>query len=181
MPDRHRPTAWVVGLTRCAPRAFVRASSDKVHLPRNDEASEDGMAKADGEALIRRYYEAFNRGDTEGMLACLADSVVHDVNQGMRRQGKAKFRDFCRHMARCYRERLTDVVVMVSDDGRRAAAEFNVEGAYLATDEGLPPASGQTYVLPAGTFFAIEGGLIARVTTYYNLTDWLVQVTGEKP
>jgi steroid delta-isomerase-like uncharacterized protein len=135
------------------------------------------MSHAATEALVRRYFDAFNRGDIEAMLACLADDVVHDVNQGVRRPGKAAFRTFCEHMARCYRERLEDVVVMVSADGRRAAAEFNVSGTYLATDEGLPEASGQTYRLPAGTFLAVEGGLIRRVTTYYNLTDWLVQVT----
>jgi steroid delta-isomerase-like uncharacterized protein len=97
----------------------------------------------------------------------------------MRRQGKAAFRVFSQHMSRCYREQLTDIVVMPSSDGLRAAAEFNVHGTYLETDEGLPPANGQTYVLPAGTFFAIGNGLINRVTTYYNLTDWLMQVTGE--
>ncbi|MGE0699404.1 MAG: ketosteroid isomerase-related protein [Hyphomicrobiaceae bacterium] len=136
------------------------------------------MSQAETEALVRRYYEAFNKSDTEGMLACLSEGVLHDVNQGPRRAGKAAFRVFCEHMSRCYRERLSGIVVMASADGRRAAAEFNVEGTYLATDEGLPEASGQTYVLPAGTFFAIEDGVISRVTTYYNLTDWLVQVTG---
>jgi steroid delta-isomerase-like uncharacterized protein len=54
-----------------------------------------------------------------------------------------------------------------------------VHGTYKNTDEGLPPAKGQTYVLPAGTFFAVTNGKIARVSTYYNLTDWLMQVTGE--
>ncbi len=136
------------------------------------------MSAAQTEALVRRYYDAFNRGDMEGMLACLSDTVVHDVNQGMRRPGKAAFRAFCGHMARCYRERLTDIAVMTTPDGSRAAAEFNVEGTYLETDEGLPPADGQTYVLPAGTFFAVENGQITRITTYYNLTDWLLQVTG---
>lgn len=138
------------------------------------------MSNQASEALIRRYYEAFNLGDADGMLACLADTVAHDVNQGMRREGKDKFRAFCQHMARCYREELTDIVVMTSEDGRRASAEFNVNGTYLETDEGLPPAKGQRYVLPAGTFFAIDGGKITRVTTYYNLTDWLVQVAGEE-
>ena len=136
------------------------------------------MSAAQTEALVRRYYDAFNRGDTEGMLACLSETVVHDVNQGMRRPGKAAFRAFCGHMSRCYRERLTDIAVMTTPDGSRAAAEFNVEGTYLETDEGLPPADGQTYVLPAGTFFAVENGQITRITTYYNLTDWLLQVTG---
>jgi len=135
------------------------------------------MSAAETEALVRRYYNAFNRGDTEGMLACVAETVVHDVNQGVRRPGKAAFRAFCGHMTRCYREQLQDIAVMTSPDGRRASAEFNVEGAYLETDEGLPEASGQRYALPAGTFFAVEGGLIQRITTYYNLTDWLMQVT----
>lgn len=130
------------------------------------------------DALLRRYYEAFNRGDVEGMLACLGDDVVHDVNQGERRLGKDAFRAFCAHMSRCYREELHDLVVMTSADGARAAAEFNVAGVYLATDQGLPEANGQTYRLPAGTFFAVSGNLIRRITTYYNLTDWLLQVVG---
>ncbi|NJM91087.1 MAG: SnoaL-like domain-containing protein [Myxococcales bacterium] len=137
------------------------------------------MSRADAESLIARYYDAFNRGDAEAMLGCLAEDVVHDVNQGVRRTGKAAFRAFIQHMGRCYRERLDDIVIMASADGARVAAEFNVHGTYLATDEGLPPASGWCYVLPAGTFFVLRNGRIARVTTYYNLTDWLVQVSGE--
>jgi steroid delta-isomerase-like uncharacterized protein len=129
-------------------------------------------------ALIRRYYDAFNSGDSDGMLACLTDDVIHDVNQGERRTGIEKFRAFNARMTRHYRERLEGIAVMVSKDGSRAAAEFNVHGTYLVTDSGLPEAKGQTYVLPAGTFFAIRDGKIARVTTYYNLTDWIAQVSG---
>ena len=51
------------------------------------------------------------------------------------------------------------------------------DGVYKNSEEGLPPAKGQKYVLPAGTFFAIRGGKITRVTTYYNLTDWMLQVS----
>jgi steroid delta-isomerase-like uncharacterized protein len=129
-------------------------------------------------ALIRHYYERFNAGDSEGMLACLTDDVIHDVNQGERRTGLDKFRAFNARMTHHYRERLENIAVMVSKDGSRAAAEFNVHGEYLATDSGLPEAKGQTYILPAGTFFAIRDGKIARVTTYYNLTDWIAQVSG---
>jgi len=135
------------------------------------------MTAADTAALVRRYFDAFNAADTEAMLACLAEDVRHDVNQGGSRHGKAAFAEFCAHMSRCYREELTDLVIMVSEDGTRAAAEFTVNGTYLATDEGLPEARGQTYRLPAGTFLAIRDGQIARVTTYYNLTDWTAQVS----
>lgn len=139
------------------------------------------MTSADTKTLIETYYAAFNRGDSEGMLALLADDVIHDVNQGERRVGKDRFRAFNGRMAHNYQERLEGIVVMVSADGKRAAAEFNVHGVYKNTDDGLPEAKGQTYVLPAGTFFEVKGGKIARVTTYYNLTDWLLQVTGEAP
>jgi steroid delta-isomerase-like uncharacterized protein len=132
------------------------------------------------EALIRQYYGAFNAGDAPGMLACLAEDVRHDVNQGGARVGKKLFAEFCAHMARCYKERLSDIVIMASKDGRRAAAEFIVHGEYLSTDEGLPPAKGQRYELPAGTFFELSGERISRVTTYYNLADWTAQVVGEK-
>ena len=137
------------------------------------------MAAADTIALLTRYYAAFNCGDAEGMIACVAEDVVHDVNQGARRTGKAAFRQFCAHMSRCYKEQLEGIVVMATPDGARAAAEFNVIGSYLVAEEGLPPATGQTYRLPAGTFFAVRDDLITRITTYYNLTDWLLQVAGE--
>lgn len=126
--------------------------------------------------LLDRYYRAFNAGDRAGMLACLTDDVAHDINQGARQVGKAAFTDFLAHMDRCYSEQLTDIVLMVHERGERAAAEFIVHGTYLATDEGLPPATGQTYTLPAGAFFTIQDGLIARVSVYYNLADWEAQV-----
>jgi len=126
--------------------------------------------------LIRRYYDAFNEGDMETFLGLLDDGVVHDVNQGVREVGRGAFARFMERMDRCYRERVTDLAVMVAPDGSRAAAEFTVEGTYLATDGGLPPATGQTYRLPAGAFFEVRGGRITRVTNYYNLQDWLSQV-----
>lgn len=128
--------------------------------------------------LLARYYAAFNAGDTATMLDLVTDDVRHDVNQGTARHGRALFAEFNAHMTRCYAERLTDMVIMASADGRRGAAEFTVNGTYVATDEGLPPAAGQTYVLPGGAFFDIAEGRIARVTTYYNLADWIAQVGG---
>lgn len=140
--------------------------------------SPESQARAATAALIRNYYAAFNAGDSEGMLSHLTDDVIHDVNQGERRHGKDKFRAFNARMTHNYKEELKDIVVLVSKDGMRAAAEFNVHGIYKNSEDGLPPAKGQTYVLPAGTFFAIRDGKIARVTTYYNLTDWITQVAG---
>ena len=126
--------------------------------------------------LITAYYSAFNAGNMEGFLTLLHPEVVHDINQGRRETGKESFARFMQHMNRCYREQLADIVVMASADGSRAAAEFTVLGEYIATDEGLPEARGQRYVLPAGAFFEIRDGKVARVTNYSNLNDWIAQV-----
>ncbi|SHM26958.1 ketosteroid isomerase-related protein [Roseibium suaedae] len=134
------------------------------------------MSQTSTLALLERYYAAFNAGDTAAMEALVSDDIAHDVNQGGRRNGKALFAQFNAHMTRCYKEQLTDMVLFANEDGTRAAAEFIVNGTYLATDEGLPEAAGQTYRLPAGTFFDVKDGKIARITTYYNLEDWIAQV-----
>lgn len=127
--------------------------------------------------LVSRYFAAFNAGDSDAMLACLSDEVAHHVNEGMVRQGKEAFRAFCAHMDQCYQEHLTGMVIFATDDGSRAAAEYVVNGTYLQTDTGLPEACGQTYRLPAGSFFSVSEGQITRVVTYYNLADWTAQVS----
>jgi steroid delta-isomerase-like uncharacterized protein len=128
--------------------------------------------------VVLGYYAAFNRGDWPAMLEALHEDVVHDLNQGGRETGRAAFAAFLQRMKASYRERLENIVVMASEDGSRAAAEYVVHGEYLRTDEGLPEANGQAYVLPGGAFFDLRDGRIARVTNYYNLQDWIVQVAG---
>ncbi|MGC9270479.1 ketosteroid isomerase-related protein [Acidiphilium sp.] len=131
----------------------------------------------DAKRLIEYYYAAFNAGQAQAMLDLLTQGVVHEINQGAREVGRDKFAAFLDHMNIAYRERLTDIVVMTNADGTRAAAEFIVHGEYLRTDPGLPEARGQRYVLAAGAFFEIHNGLIARVTNYYNLAEWLKQIS----
>lgn len=126
---------------------------------------------------IKSYFDAFNAGDIAAMLDCLADDVAHHVNEGEIRRGAEAFADFCTHMNRCYSEELTEMVIFSNADGSRAAAEYFVNGTYLETDDGLPAAQGQTYRLPAGSFFSLRDGKITRVVTYYNLADWIRQVS----
>ena len=62
----------------------------------------------------------------------------------------------------------------VAGDGY--AAEFVVHGIYKKGEPGLPPAHGQSYILPAGAFLEVQQGKITRVTTYYNLPLWIQMV-----
>lgn len=136
---------------------------------------------AGAEALVRAYYDAFNRADEAAFLDLLTDDVAHDVSQGGREIGREAFARFLAHMNRCYRERIEDLVVLTEPSGTRAAAEFTVHGEYIATDPGVPegtaPARGQRYVLPAGAFFTLRDGRVARISNHYNLGDWVRQVS----
>jgi steroid delta-isomerase-like uncharacterized protein len=133
------------------------------------------------EQTIRAYYDAFNAGDEARFLSLLTDDVEHAISQGGTEIGKDAFARFLAHMNRCYRERIADLVVLTEPSGQRAAAEFTVHGTYLQTDpgvpEGTPPARGQTYVLPAGAFFTLRDGKVARIANHYNLGDWVRQVS----
>lgn len=135
------------------------------------------MSASAARATINAYYAAFNAEDPAGMLTCVSDDVEHRVNEGGIRVGRAKFAEFCAHMGVSYHERLDPIEIFVNDAGTRAAAEFIVHGRYLKTDPGLPVATGQTYILPAGAFFDLKDGKIIRITTFYNLNDWIDQVS----
>jgi len=135
------------------------------------------MPEAETEALIRRYFEAFNARDVSAMLDCLHDDVVHDINQGGREIGFEAFKRFLIHKHQRYHERVEAITIMVAPGGFRAAAEFVLHGEYTGTDEGLPEAKGQRYTLAAGTFFEVEDDAILRITTHYNLKDWTRQVS----
>lgn len=127
--------------------------------------------------LIQQYYSAFNAGDMDSFLDLLTDDVIHDINQGKREIGKDAFRQFMACMNNNYKEELVDLVIMATADGKRAAAEFVVLGEYINHDDGLPEAKGQTYKLPAGAFFEIKDNKVSRITNYYNLEDWIAQVS----
>lgn len=127
-------------------------------------------------SLIENYYAAFNSGDREALLELLAEDVVHEVNEGQAETGKEAFRVFLQRMDRCYRETVEELEIFTGPENR-AAAEFYIRGEYLATDDGLPEAKGQTYRLRVGGFFEARLGKITRVTNYYNLRTWLAQVS----
>lgn len=123
--------------------------------------------------LISHYYEVFNGGDREAFLSLLDEQVQHDINQGGTEVGLTAFKAFLERMDRCYREQVEELQVFACEKGDRAAAEFYINGTYLTTDDGLPPATGQKYRLRVGAFFEIREGKISRVTNYYNLEEWL--------
>lgn len=125
--------------------------------------------------LIEKYYKAFNEWDLVTLFSLLTEDVIHDVNNGEREIGIEKFRQFMQSMEKFGREKVDELCIFINGD--RGAVEFMVEGTYRVTVEGYPPAKGHKYRLPVGTFFAFKKDKISRVTVYYNLQEWIRQVS----
>ncbi|MCR4269083.1 ketosteroid isomerase-related protein [Nitratireductor sp. ZSWI3] len=130
------------------------------------------MSEQETRALVTRYLEAFNAGDHEAMLALVGEEVAHDPFDAEREIGRDKLRWRLGLFARHFDERLADIAVMVAPGGVRAAAEFTIRGTYRATADGLPQATGQSYVLPGGLFFEVDDGSITRISAYRNPATW---------
>lgn len=110
------------------------------------------------------------------MLQCLHPQVEHEINEGSIEIGIQPFRQFLHRMNTHYKENLTEIKVMTSDDGQFASARFIVNGTYLQTDPGLPIARGQNYKIPALGYFEIENGQIKKISNFYNLKKWIEAV-----
>ena len=48
----------------------------------------------------------------------------------------------------------------------------------MKTDAGLPAAMGQKYAIRAAAFFEVRDGKLGRVTSFYNLREWIAAVSG---
>lgn len=127
--------------------------------------------------IVAQYYQAFNDKDWAKMIALADENIQHDSNEGATTKGIEAFKKFVNKMEVAYDETLTDIVLLSEPTETRVAAEFIVHGSYLHTEEGLPEAKGQKYVLPAGAFLEVKNEKITRVTTYYNLEHWIQLVS----
>jgi steroid delta-isomerase-like uncharacterized protein len=127
--------------------------------------------------IVEKYYEAFNLQNWEQMLDLVHPDIMHEPNQGESRIGKEAFIAFMADMDRCYTEELKDIVLFSSKYPDKIAASFMVHGIYKQGDEGFPEAKGQAYILPAAAFLEVKDGLISKVTTYYNLQQWIKLVS----
>lgn len=126
--------------------------------------------------IVKAYFAAFNAGDSQKMISLLHPDVRHDINQGHFEMGVEAFKKFMAHMDECYKEELRNMTIFSSDQPDKFSAQYDVYGIYLKTDGSLPPAHGQKYVIPAGSFLEIRDKKISRVTTYYNLPQWIEMV-----
>ena len=127
--------------------------------------------------IVKQYYNHFNSQNWQGMLDLVSDDIQHYPNEGKLRAGKVLFTEFLQSMDTAYEEQLSEMTFYTAEDVSKVAAQFTVSGIYKIGDEGFPVAHGQKYVLPAAAFLEVENEKIIKVTTYYNLQEWIELVS----
>lgn len=127
--------------------------------------------------IAKAYYQAFNQQNWQEMLNLVSEQIIHEPNESKTRVGKDLFSAFLQKMDFAYQEELKDMMFFQGEIEGRIAVEFVVHGIYKQAEDGLPAAHGQSYMLPAGAFLFIENGKIQRITTFYNLEEWIAQVS----
>lgn len=123
--------------------------------------------------IVQQYYLYFNQKDWNGMLSLVDNEIRHEPNQGEVRIGIQKFTSFLQMMDDSYDEHLTDMVFFTEPTNTRIASEFVVNGIYKKGEEGFPEAHGQKYVLPAASFIEVKNDKITRISTHYNVGQWI--------
>jgi steroid delta-isomerase-like uncharacterized protein len=132
---------------------------------------------ASTEELVKAYYDSLNKKDIKQFFALMDSNVIHDINQGTTEIGIEKFKKFMEKSNASFDEKLTDIVIMVSNDGKHAAALWVDHGTYYHDYPGMDlKAHNQQYVIKGGHFFEIRQGGIYRVTTYFNENDFMKQI-----
>lgn len=135
------------------------------------------MTNALAEQLVQNYYQTFVAKDLNGFLALLTEDVIHEINQGPIEKGKALFKTFMEKHFSHGDQAVDDLIILSSPDGKYATSRFNCSGNYTHSEEGFPPASGQFWKIPVVSYFEIRDQKISHVAVYYNLKDWIAQVS----
>jgi steroid delta-isomerase-like uncharacterized protein len=140
-------------------------------------AKENPMAREQSQKLVENFYNYFNALELDKIYTLVSDDVKHEMNNSGIEKGKAAFIEMMKKSTKHYREKVENVVYMVSDDGKNVATKFDFKGNYISTDESQIPAKNQPYQASAINYFEIENGKITYAACWFNEDDWKKQVS----
>lgn len=126
------------------------------------------------EALIRRYYDAINARDFDGVWDCFAPNVVYtDAALGHVYNGLEPFKVFYLEYMMALDVRMELGQIVATDDA------YGVSNHYAGVHgRDLPgmPATGRSFRVPSSAIGRIRHGKITVNTDYWNVQDLLVQL-----
>ena len=125
---------------------------------------------------MQESFEAFNRGDTERLLAVLApDLVMHLAELPEPLRGRETWRQGFETMRRAFPDLEARIDDLVSD-GDRVAVRVSFRGTHQGEFQGIPP-SGREIHYVSHEFYRVENGLIAEEWICSDMASLFRQLT----
>jgi steroid delta-isomerase-like uncharacterized protein len=127
------------------------------------------MTDDEKRALIRRYLDAYNAFDVDGMVETLHPDVeiknVSDGEVSAAASGVEEFRAMAEKAAELFASRRQTVTAFETEDGGSVSIDVTYEGT-LAQDLPGGMEAGETVHLEGRSTFEFDDGKIARIMDY---------------
>jgi len=136
------------------------------------------MSSEIAKELVLKFYQYFNETKTDELFALFDDNFVHEFNY-RKTHGKGALINHINHSYTHYDEKIHDLIIMVSDDGKHITTKFVARGIYKVTDDSLIPANNQEYRIDVINYIEIDNGTITRGQCYFDEAMLEAQLKGE--
>ena len=127
------------------------------------------MNKDLGITAINNFYQSYNDKTLSPLLALIAPNIAYHINHQTER-GKERFEKYMQDSLVYFDEKVSNIILASSDDGKYVFAEFTFSGTYINTDPSLKiEATGQGYAFRAINRFTFnDNDQISDVVCFYN-------------
>ncbi len=126
--------------------------------------------------LIENFYSYFNSSRFIELFSLMDDRIVQEINY-VQTIGKNNVIENITSNKKYYNEKISNLIIMISENGCNASAQFTVNGEYLKTDDTAISASGQKYQLSVLNYFEIENNKIIKGCCFFDDDEWKCQVS----
>lgn len=124
------------------------------------------MSQIETQSLVERFLTALNAADWDAASAMFSQDAAIDMPGEERMIGAEQLRWHLAQTIRQYRFHISDLEIMVSESGVRAAAEFTLTRDYVDKADLPDQIRGASVTLLGAIFFEVDDGEITRMTRY---------------
>jgi len=136
------------------------------------------MSQESSTEIVQKFYQYFNETKTDELFDLFSENCIHELNYHTE-YGKEKIIEYIEYSYAHYDEKIHDLVIMSSSEGKYVTAKFITKGIYQTTDSSLIPARDQPYTLEVVNYFEIEDGKIIKGSCYFDEKSLEMQLRGE--
>jgi hypothetical protein len=115
------------------------------------------MTKENSKEIIKAFYQYYNNFDLDNIFPLFDDNISFRFNMHEANHGIESYKEYMRNTIVYTNEKVSDVVIISTDDGNYISTKFVFSGQYVSTDPSLGvEAKRQSYKLEAINIFTLN-------------------------